>query len=128
MYVKIPKISEIKWNGSFQFLLTGTFRITSEFGSLIFGLTGPTKICCSTFDILVHCHSLLHLCMELGKLIKSGIKESDSSWLDCSYIGKCMSFHFPWAFPLVFYRPVWHNRFYGGNILGLVKRGLWLTV
>ena len=104
IYVKVPKISEIKWNGSFRFLLTGIFGITSECGSLI-----SVRLVLPKFDILLLTNGFIiavtsSLMLGIWKLIKNGKSMIPLGWP--GYIGKCMSFYFSWAFALVSYRSV----------------------
>jgi len=54
-----------------------------------FARTGPTEICRSIFDKLVHCPTSLHLCREFGKEVKTGKSPIPLGWP--GLIGKCRS-------------------------------------
>ena len=92
--------SEFKWKGSFQFVLTGIFRITSGVGPHIsFGVFRPK------FSVLFMTNRFLALIWEFGRRIKNN--NSHFYWL--ARFNRKMQFHFPQVFPRISDRSVWHN-------------------
>jgi len=87
----MPKIPEILVGSQMErsILVSSVWNIWNHLWrwSTYFGQTGPTKICRSVFDKLVHCPVSLHLCREFGKGIKNGKSRIPLSWP--GLIGKC---------------------------------------
>ena len=92
--------SEFKWKGSFRFLLTGIFRVTSGGGPHISVGIFQTK-----FAVPFLTNRFFALIREFGKRIEK--VKSHFYWL--ARFNLKMSFHFPQVFPLISDRSVWHN-------------------
>ena len=91
---------EFKWKGSFRFLLTGIFRITSGgCPHISVGIFRPK------FNVPFLTNRFFALIRELGKRIKND--NNHFYWL--ARFNRKMSFHFPQVFPLISDRSVWHN-------------------
>ena len=91
--------SKFKWKGSFRFLPTGIFGITSGGGPLI-----SVGIFRSKFAVPFLTNRFFALIRKFGN-VKTG--KSYSYWL--ARFNRKMSFHFPWVVPLISDRSVWHN-------------------
>ena len=88
------------WKGSFWFLRTGIFGITSG---------GSSLISVGIFQPKFAVPFLTNQCFALIKEFRKGIKsdKSHSYWL--ARFNRKMSFHYPRVFPLISDRLVWHK-------------------
>ena len=94
---------EVKWKSPFP-AVSSDRNIRDRFWRWYnFVWNIQTEIRRSIFD-----KTVFALIGEFGKGIKHGYRNSHSYWF--ARFNRKLSLHFPWVFPLISERSVWHNR------------------